>query len=307
MLRTGLEWKSGACRLPGNPSEISTGRVGCRTCSEKHYRHALARAQIRRGAKPSTVHARAGASGDGLQHPPRLPDPEIVERRQVDVDGDHRAHREVGAEAGEEGRDRRRRPPPRALGRTRDRRVEPRVLDPLEPGEQRVDPGGSAGGHAPVDEHDLAARAPQQVVDADVPVRDVRHRPGGVLAQHAGPVVGVGRAATPAPASRRGHRPASARLSAHFAKTWRDVDQVHRRRHVALPQHRGEPVGPRARTASSSASSREVGVPPLDVLDEQRDPGAVVVRRQQPRPQLVLAEVARARRSRGGTGPGCRG
>src|SRR5689334_6758173 len=44
------------------------------------------------------------ASGHGPQHPPRLPDPEIVERGEVDVERDHRPHREVRAEPGEEGR-----------------------------------------------------------------------------------------------------------------------------------------------------------------------------------------------------------
>ena len=81
--------------------------------------------------------------------------------------------------------------------------VEPRLVDALQPGEQRVDPGGAARGGAPVEEDDLAGGAAQQVVDPDVPVGDVRHRGPGLPAQDARPAVGVGAQPVRHGASRR--------------------------------------------------------------------------------------------------------
>src|SRR5688572_29207164 len=93
------------------PPKIGTGRIGCRTCSEQHYRHASRApkspaALAERRPTSGVQRSAPAASGHRLQHPPRLPDTEIVEGGQVDVDRDHRPHREVRAEPGEEGRDR---------------------------------------------------------------------------------------------------------------------------------------------------------------------------------------------------------
>src|SRR5687768_16178077 len=79
-----------------------TERVGCRTCRGKHYRHA---SRAPKSSDRSGNGSTPAASGDRLQHPPRLADAEIVEGGQVDVDRDHRPHGEVSGEAGEEGGD----------------------------------------------------------------------------------------------------------------------------------------------------------------------------------------------------------
>ena len=103
----------------------------------------------------------------------RLGTPEVVEGRHPDVDSVGRAPGQVAAEAEQPaghqvltGVDERL--------RGRDRVVEPRGVDPLETGQQGVEPPRTDGTRAPVDEHDRPVGTHQQVVVADVPVREVR-------------------------------------------------------------------------------------------------------------------------------------
>ena len=67
-----------------------------------------------------------------------------------------------------------------------------------------------------------------------------------------------------------------------------------------------EPVGGREEGLHLPVVT-QVGVPTLDVLEQERDPAAVVVRRRGGRPTAGRCRSARAPRSRAGTAPGCRG
>ena len=82
------------------------------------------------------------------------------------------------------------------------------------------------------------SRTPQQVVDADVPVRDVRHRPPGVLRAARRPSrrgrCAASRARAPRRARRRGCRGSRPTCRRRAATSTRSTDVGH----VALPQHR---------------------------------------------------------------------
>src|SRR5690349_10910728 len=133
------------------PPRMGTGRVGCRTCSVELYRQA---ARAPKSPGRAWAASPAGATGNGVQHAPRLPDPEIVEGGEVHVHRDHGADGEVRAEAGEEGRDDLVARLAQDRGRG-DRGVEPRLVDPLEARQERIDPRRSPRRRPPVDEDDL--------------------------------------------------------------------------------------------------------------------------------------------------------
>ena len=194
-----------------------------------------------------------------------------------------------------------------------DRGVEPGRVDALEPGEQRVDPGRCDRAGAPVDEHQVAVGAHEQVVVADVP---------------------VGEAAAPAGASRDRASVAGARRVPAYDvgdQVGREVgQQVHgvgpagedlpRRRRSPRPakvaaSRVGDPtVGSRspsrsvaASRVSISASSARSAWRPSTSSSRSATQCAVVVRRQEVGPQRVARRSGRAPRSRAGTAPGCPG
>src|SRR6478735_10491347 len=117
--------------------------------------------------------SRTQASRRSGQDTARLRTPELVERGQPDVDRGRRTPRQVAAEAEQPAGHQ----VLAGLGerlRGGGRLVEPGGVDALETGEQRIDPAGTDGTRAPVDEHDRTVRTHEQVVVADVPVREAR-------------------------------------------------------------------------------------------------------------------------------------